>query len=114
MAVPFADLQLQYQNIKREIDDAIAAVIRDNAFIRGPYVDAFEGEFARAAEAKHCISCANGTDALSLAMAALKVTGPAPTVPRCAAAWRRSRVASHVGCPKVRQTAAQHTAPSCP
>ena len=46
MPVPFADLQLQYQNIKGEIDGAIAAVIRDNAFIRGPYVDAFEREFA--------------------------------------------------------------------
>ena len=42
MPVPFADLQLQYQTIKGEIDGAIAAVIRDNAFIRGPYVDAFE------------------------------------------------------------------------
>src|SRR6516164_3660552 len=73
MAVPFADLQLQYQTIKDEIDAAIAAVIRDNAFIRGPYVDAFEREFAAVATAKHCISCANGTDALYLAMAALKV-----------------------------------------
>src|SRR6516164_11361195 len=73
MVVPFADLQLQYQTIKDEIDAAIAAVIRDNAFIRGPYVDAFEREFAAVATAKHCISCANGTDALYLAMAALKV-----------------------------------------
>lgn len=71
--VPFADLQLQYQSIKDEIDAAIAGVIRDNAFIRGPYVDAFEREFARAVSAKHCISCANGTDALYLAMAALKL-----------------------------------------
>jgi dTDP-4-amino-4,6-dideoxygalactose transaminase len=53
MAVPFADLQLQYQNIKSEIDSAIAAVIRDNAFIRGPYVDTFEREFADATEIKH-------------------------------------------------------------
>ncbi len=35
MPVPFADLQLQYQTIKGEIDGAISAVIRDNAFIRG-------------------------------------------------------------------------------
>ena len=73
MPVPYADLQLQYQTIKSEIDGAIAAVIRDNAFIRGPYVDAFEREFAAVAEVKHCVSCANGTDALYLAMAALKV-----------------------------------------
>src|ERR1700716_420709 len=73
MSVPYADLQLQYQSIKREVDDAIAGVIRDNAFIRGPYVDAFEQQFAGAVDVKHCVSCANGTDALYLAMAALKV-----------------------------------------
>src|SRR6195952_4538758 len=73
MPVPFADLQLQYQTIKNEIDGAIAAVIRDSAFIRGPYVDAFEREFAQAADVEHCVSCANGTDALYLAMAGLKV-----------------------------------------
>lgn len=73
MAVPYADLQLQYQSIKGEIDAAIAGVIRDNAFIRGGYVDAFEREFAAAAEVAHCVSCANGTDALYLAMRALKV-----------------------------------------
>jgi len=69
MPVPFADLRLQYQNIKAEIDGAIAAVIGDSAFIRGSHVDAFEQEFARAADIKHCVSCANGTDALYLAMA---------------------------------------------
>src|ERR1700726_528554 len=86
MAVPFADLQLQYQTIKSEIDAAIAAVIRDNAFIRGPYVDAFEREFARAVEVKHCVSCANGTDALYLAMAALKVK-PGDEVITTAHSW---------------------------
>lgn len=73
MGVPFADLQLQYQTLKNEIDSAIAAVIRDSAFIRGPYVEAFERDFAKAALAKHCISCANGSDALYLVMAALNV-----------------------------------------
>jgi dTDP-4-amino-4,6-dideoxygalactose transaminase len=73
MAVPYADLHLQYQSIKSEIDGAVSAVIRDSAFIRGPYVDAFEREFAAAVDARHCISCANGTDALYIAMAALKV-----------------------------------------
>lgn len=73
MPVPYVDLQLQYQTIKGDIDAAIAAVIRDNAFIRGPYVDAFEREFADAVDVKHCVSCANGTDALYLAMRALGV-----------------------------------------
>jgi dTDP-4-amino-4,6-dideoxygalactose transaminase len=86
MGVPFADLQLQYQSIKDEIDGAIAAVIRDNAFIRGPYVDAFEREFADVADARHCISCANGTDALYLAMAALKVK-PGDEVITTAHSW---------------------------
>ena len=73
MSVPYADLHLQYQTIKDDIDAAIAAVIRDSAFIRGPYVDAFEDAFAAAIETKHCVSCANGTDALFVAMAALGV-----------------------------------------
>jgi len=73
MSVPFADLNLQYQTIKGDIDAAIAAVIRDSAFIRGTYVDAFETAFAAAVGAKHCVSCANGTDALYIAMAALSV-----------------------------------------
>jgi dTDP-4-amino-4,6-dideoxygalactose transaminase len=86
MPVPFADLQLQYQSIKSEIDGAIAAVIRDNAFIRGPFVDAFEREFTSTAEVKHCVSCANGTDALYLAMSALKVQ-PGDEVITTAHSW---------------------------
>jgi dTDP-4-amino-4,6-dideoxygalactose transaminase len=71
--VPFADLQMQYQSIKTEIDAAIADVIASSAFIRGPYVEAFEREFAAATGAKHCVSCANGTDSLYIAMHALGV-----------------------------------------
>ncbi|MGY8667163.1 DegT/DnrJ/EryC1/StrS family aminotransferase [Bradyrhizobium sp. UFLA05-109] len=97
MAVPFADLQLQYQNIKGEIDAAIANVIRDNAFIRGPYVEAFEQEFAKAASVKYCISCANGTDALYLAMAALKVN-PGDEVITTAHSWiSTSAMITHAG-----------------
>src|SRR6266850_6661815 len=97
MPVPFADLQLQYQTIKSEIDGAIAAVIRDNAFIRGPYVDAFEQQFAAMAEIKHCVSCANGTDALYLAMAALKVQ-PGDEVITTAHSWiSTSAMITHAG-----------------
>ena len=97
MPVPFADLQLQYQTIKGEIDGAIAAVIRDNAFIRGPYVDAFEREFAEAVDVKHCVSCANGTDALYLAMAALKVQ-PGDEVITTAHSWiSTSAMITHAG-----------------
>ncbi len=86
MKVPFADLKLQYQTIKSEIDSAISGVIADSAFIRGAYVDAFERAFAGAAEVRHCISCGNGTDALYLAMAALKVQ-PADEVITTAHSW---------------------------
>lgn len=86
MPVPYADLQLQYQTIKAEVDAAIASVIRDSAFIRGPYVDSFEREFAQAVGAKHCVSCANGTDALYLAMRALGVR-PGDEVITTAHSW---------------------------
>ena len=101
MPVPFADLQLQYQNIKREIDGAIASVIRENAFIRGAYVDAFEREFAAAVDAGHCVSCANGTDALYLAMAALKVK-PGDEVITTAHSWiSTSAMITHAGATAV-------------
>src|SRR4051794_18991474 len=97
MAVPFADLQLQYQSIKREVDDAIAGVIRDNAFIRGPYVDAFEQQFAGAVDVKYCVSCANGTDALYLAIAALKVQ-PGDEIITTAHSWiSTSAMITHAG-----------------
>jgi dTDP-4-amino-4,6-dideoxygalactose transaminase len=97
MPVPSADLQLQYQTIKAEIDAAISAVIRDNAFIRGPFVDAFEREFAAAVDIKHCVSCANGTDALYLAMAALKVK-PGDEVITTAHSWiSTSAMITHAG-----------------
>jgi dTDP-4-amino-4,6-dideoxygalactose transaminase len=97
MRVPFADLQLQYQTIKSEIDAAIAAVVRDSAFIRGPYVDAFEREFASAVDVEHCVSCANGTDALYLAMSALRVQ-PGDEVITTAHSWiSTSAMITHAG-----------------
>lgn len=71
--VPFGDLHAQYLSIKAEIDAAIAEVIGTSAFIRGPFVQRFEDEFAAAMEVAHCISCANGTDSLHIAMSALGV-----------------------------------------
>ena len=73
MNVPFADLHAQYLTIKDGIDAAIADVIRTSAFIRGPYVQKFEEEFAAAMRLKHCVSCANGTDSLYIAMHGLGV-----------------------------------------
>ena len=69
--VPYNDLHAQYLTIKAGIDEAIARTVRDSAFIRGPEVDAFERDFARMIGLKHCVSCANGTDALYIAFQAL-------------------------------------------
>lgn len=73
MKVPFVDLHAQYLSIKSEIDAAIAAVIAESAFIRGPHVTNFEQAWANTLGVKHCVSCANGTDALYIAMRALGV-----------------------------------------
>ena len=97
MSVPFADLHLQYQTIKDEIDGAIASVIRGSSFIRGPHVDRFEREFAGAVEVKHCVSCANGTDAIWLALKALKVK-PGDEVITTAHSWiSTSAMITHAG-----------------
>jgi len=71
MKVPFVDLHAQYVSIQDEIDAAIARVIRESAFIRGPHVEAFEWGFASQLGVFHCVSCANGTDALYITMKAL-------------------------------------------
>ena len=71
--VPFADLHAQYLTIKAPMDQAIAEVIRTSAFIRGPFVQKFETEFAASMQLAHCVSCANGTDSLYIAMHALGV-----------------------------------------
>ena len=71
MNVPFVDLHAQYLGIKSEIDAAIAEVIARSTFIRGPYVERFEKAWAETLGVKHCVSCADGTDALYIAMRAL-------------------------------------------
>ena len=71
MKVPFVDLHAQYLTIKKEIDAGIAQSIAQSAYIRGPQVEAFEGAWAARLGVKHCVSCANGTDALYVAMRGL-------------------------------------------
>lgn len=71
--IPFVDLQAQYNSIKPEIDAAISAVIKDTAFIGGPFVKQFEEAFARYCGVSHAVGVANGTDALFIAMRALGI-----------------------------------------
>jgi dTDP-4-amino-4,6-dideoxygalactose transaminase len=84
--IPFVDLHAQYLTIRDEVDAAIARVIAASSFIRGPDVEAFEAEYAAAAGAQHCVSCANGTDALYIAMKALGVK-PGDEVITTAQSW---------------------------
>ena len=73
--INFRDLKHQYQVLKPEIDKAVLEVMQSGAFIMGQPVKALESELAEYVGVKHCISCANGTDALTLA---LKVWGIGP------------------------------------
>jgi dTDP-4-amino-4,6-dideoxygalactose transaminase len=79
MNVPFVDLKAQYQAIKAEIDPAIQSVIADTAFVGGPYVEGFEKAFAGKFGARHCISCASGTDAIYVTLKGLGI-GPGDEV----------------------------------
>jgi dTDP-4-amino-4,6-dideoxygalactose transaminase len=65
------DLKQQYLNVKEEIDAAIAGVLDSSIFIGGPQVNDFAKSLANYLGVKHAIPCANGTDALQIAMMAL-------------------------------------------
>jgi dTDP-4-amino-4,6-dideoxygalactose transaminase len=73
--IQMVDLKAQYEKIGPEIDSAIKSVLLSTAFIKGPEVKLFEEELQEYMGVKHVISCANGTDALFLAM---KVLGLKP------------------------------------
>ncbi|MDE6615940.1 MAG: DegT/DnrJ/EryC1/StrS aminotransferase family protein, partial [Lachnospiraceae bacterium] len=66
----FRDLKKQYQILKKEIDNAVIDVISNANYISGIQVKELEEELAKYVGVKHCITCANGTDALSLALMA--------------------------------------------
>jgi dTDP-4-amino-4,6-dideoxygalactose transaminase len=69
--ISMVDLKNQYRQIKTEIDEAIHACIDSAQFINGPYVHEFEKNLAEYLGANYVITCANGTDALQLALMAL-------------------------------------------
>ena len=75
----FIDLHAQQTRLKDEIDAGIADVLRHGRYILGPQVETFETELAKFAEAKHAISCANGTDAILLPLLAWNI-GPGDAV----------------------------------
>ena len=75
----FRDLGTQYIKLKPAIDAGIQAVVASGKFISGPQVKELEGELAAYVGRKHCISCANGTDALELVLRAWEI-GPGDAV----------------------------------
>jgi UDP-2-acetamido-2-deoxy-ribo-hexuluronate aminotransferase len=69
--IQMVDLKSQYEKIGPEIDEAMRQVIASTAFIKGPAVKSFENDLQNYLGASQVISCANGTDALQIAMMAL-------------------------------------------
>lgn len=65
------DLKGQYQHIKEKVNQSVLDVIESTAFVNGPEVHALQKELEDYLEVKHVIPCANGTDALQIAMMAL-------------------------------------------
>lgn len=69
----FIDLGAQYIHLKEKIDQRIHKVLDHGNYIMGPEVEEFENQLAQYVGVKHAISCANGTDALQLAMMVLDI-----------------------------------------
>ena len=69
--IQMVDLKRQYHRIKAEVDQAVLGVLESSAFINGKPVQDFSAHLARYTGSKHVIPCANGTDALQIAMMAL-------------------------------------------
>lgn len=69
--IQMVDLQSQYYKIKNEVDNAVLNVMDSAAFINGPEVKSFQSDLENYLDVKHVIPCANGTDALQIALMAL-------------------------------------------
>jgi dTDP-4-amino-4,6-dideoxygalactose transaminase len=76
---PFLDVKAAYDELKSEIDAAVAGVLASGWYIQGPETEAFEREFAAYCEAENCVGTGNGLDALHLALVAMGV-GPGDEV----------------------------------
>src|SRR5215470_16955538 len=77
--VPFLDLKSHHAPVLDEINRAIQEVIESSAFAGGPFVAAFEADFAAYCDSKYAVGVGNGTDALWLALLALGI-GPGDEV----------------------------------
>lgn len=86
MKVPFNDLKLHHDRLQPALSRVLDEVIQNSQFIRGPHVEAFEKNFAALVGTPHCVSCANGTDAIYIAMRGLGVK-PGDEVITTAHSW---------------------------
>ena len=77
--IPFIDLDAQRERLREQIDAAISRVLDHGQYIMGPEVARFEQELAAFTGARHVVSCANGTDALTLVHLAEEI-GPGDAV----------------------------------
>ena len=75
----FRDLKRQYQVLREEMDQAVLDAMASGAYIMGPQVRELEQQLAEYVGVKHCLTCANGTDALTLALKAWGI-GPGDAV----------------------------------
>ncbi len=73
MRVPLLDLKLQYQSLKKELDEAVIKVAESQHFILGPEVSTMEKEFCNYLGCKHALGVSSGTDALLLALMAIDI-----------------------------------------
>lgn len=90
--IPVCDLQAHVQRYRDEIDHAVARVLDSGWFVLGPCVEAFERQFADYIGVQKCVTVANGTDALELALKALGA-GPGSRVATVANAGGYSAIA---------------------
>lgn len=73
MKVPFLDLKLQYQTIKKEVEPVVLDILENCCYIGGAYINTFERQAERYLRVKHAAGCSNGTDALVLGLKACNI-----------------------------------------
>ena len=77
--IPFIDLAAQQERIRESLDRRMSAVLAHGKYILGPEVTELEERLAEFVGVRHCITCANGTDALQIALMGLGI-GPGDEV----------------------------------
>ena len=96
--IKFLDLYAQYRSIQPEIDDAMAAIIRDSAYVGGAALTRFEEHFAAYQQVPHCVGVANGTDAIEIVLEALGVPAGAEVIVPANSFIASSESVTRAGC----------------